>query len=59
MPVAREVDGLLRKAIGEKRLVELVYNEKRRVVEPHDYGVVPENRICLRLLGLPLAPKPA
>src|SRR5262249_47331954 len=30
---------LLRTAIQEKRLIELVYNEKRRIVEPHDYGI--------------------
>ena len=36
---AEEVDALLRAAIGQKRLVELVYLDKRRIVEPHDYGV--------------------
>jgi hypothetical protein len=39
MPVANEIDVLLRKPIEEKRLVELVYNQKRRIVEPHDCGV--------------------
>jgi hypothetical protein len=36
---APEVDKLLRAAIRQKRLVELVYLDKRRIVEPHDYGV--------------------
>ena len=39
MPSASEIDALLRKAITEKRLLELTYKEKRRVIEPHDYGV--------------------
>jgi predicted DNA-binding transcriptional regulator YafY len=34
-----EIYELLRTAIQEKRLIELVYNEKRRIVEPHDYGI--------------------
>jgi hypothetical protein len=36
---AEEVDALLRAAIEQKRLVALVYLDKRRIVEPHDYGV--------------------
>lgn len=36
---AEDVDALLRAAIEQKRLVELIYFDKRRVVEPHDYGV--------------------
>src|SRR5262245_13198362 len=27
------------RAIHEKRLIELVYNNARRIVEPHDYGM--------------------
>ncbi len=27
------------RAIDEKRLVEIVYNNARRTVEPHDYGI--------------------
>jgi hypothetical protein len=27
------------RAIHEKRLVEIVYNNARRIVEPHDYGI--------------------
>lgn len=30
---------LLRTAIQEKRLIELVYTKKRRIIEPHDYGI--------------------
>ena len=52
MPVATEIDALLRKAIEEKRLVELVYKEKRRIVEPHDYGV---QKGSIKLLGYQLA----
>jgi predicted DNA-binding transcriptional regulator YafY len=52
MPVATEVDALVRKAIEEKRLVELVYNEKRRTVEPHDYGV---QNGSIKLLGYQLS----
>lgn len=33
------IDEQLRHAIDDKRLVEVGYNGKRRVVEPHDYGV--------------------
>jgi predicted DNA-binding transcriptional regulator YafY len=50
--VAAEIDTLLRKAIEEKRLVELIYNEKRRIVEPHDYGV---QNGSIKLLGYQLS----
>jgi hypothetical protein len=33
------VDELLRTAIGRKRLVRLVYKDKSRIIEPHDYGI--------------------
>jgi hypothetical protein len=33
------VDELLRTAIEQKRLVRLVYKDKARIIEPHDYGV--------------------
>src|SRR5262249_3126181 len=39
MAVTSEIDELLRKAIQERRLIELVYNGKRRILEPHDYGI--------------------
>jgi hypothetical protein len=42
------VDELLRAAIEQKRLIELVYLDKRRVVEPHDYGV---HNGSVKLLG--------
>jgi hypothetical protein len=32
-------DAELRRAIAEKRLIQLSYKGKLRVVEPHDYGV--------------------
>jgi hypothetical protein len=34
-----KIDELLRKAIQERRLVQFVYKHKRRIVEPHDYGI--------------------
>ena len=33
------LDFQLRSAIATRRLVRLAYNGKRRVMEPHDYGV--------------------
>jgi hypothetical protein len=33
------IDREIRLAIRERRLVELVYGGRRRIVEPHDYGV--------------------
>ncbi len=33
------VDKLLRTAIERKRLVRLVYKDKSRIIEPHDYGI--------------------
>ena len=33
------VDKLLRTAIGHRRLIRLVYQNKERIVEPHDYGI--------------------
>jgi hypothetical protein len=35
----RSVDRLLRDAIRSKRLIEFVYQDLRRVAEPHDYGI--------------------
>lgn len=29
----------IRRAIADKRLVELFYESKRRIAEPHDYGI--------------------
>jgi hypothetical protein len=34
------VDAFLRKAIDEKRLISFTLDGRRRVAEPHDYGVV-------------------
>jgi predicted DNA-binding transcriptional regulator YafY len=34
-----DLDKLLRKAIRSKHLIRLVYQNKERVVEPHDYGI--------------------
>ncbi len=33
------VNRLLWKAIEERRLIRLRYNDRERIVEPHDYGV--------------------
>ena len=42
------VDELLRTAMEQRRLVELIYHERLRVIEPHDYGV---HRGLVKLLG--------
>jgi hypothetical protein len=34
-----KVDELIRKAIEQKRLMQLFYRDKKRIVEPHDYGI--------------------
>jgi hypothetical protein len=34
-----QVNPLLWKAIEERRLVRVRYNDRERVIEPHDYGV--------------------
>ena len=34
-----DLDAQIRAAIEQKRLVELVYGNQRRIVEPHDYGI--------------------
>ena len=39
MDTLPDLDAKIRAAIDQKRLVELVYGNKRRVVEPHDYGI--------------------
>ncbi|MBV9302990.1 MAG: hypothetical protein JOY62_16180 [Acidobacteriaceae bacterium] len=33
------IDGLLRTAIRQKRLIRYIYTGKLRIVEPHDYGI--------------------
>ena len=33
------INPLLWKAIDEKRLIQLVYKDRERIVEPHDYGI--------------------
>jgi hypothetical protein len=42
------IDELLRTAIQQRRLIRLVYRDKPRVVEPHDYGV---HNGSVKLLG--------
>lgn len=37
--MSEDVDLLLRTAISQRRLIELTYYNKRRIVEPHDYGI--------------------
>ena len=39
---------MLQAAIKQKRLVELIYKEKVRILEPHDYGV---HKGSAKLLG--------
>ena len=39
MDRAQSVDEQLRFAIAHRRLIQLTYSGRRRVVEPHDYGV--------------------
>jgi len=39
MGASGDTDKLLRAAIEQKRLIQLVYKGKPRVVEPHDYGI--------------------
>ena len=34
------VDMLLRTAIEQRRLIQLLYKDKIRIVEPHDYGIL-------------------
>ena len=34
-----KIDKLLRTSIEQKRLIEFLYKNKPRVVEPHDYGI--------------------
>lgn len=50
------LDALLRFAIGHRRLVEFVYDGRRRVAEPHDYGVLGGRE---RLLVYQLTARPA
>jgi WYL domain len=46
------VDELLRTAIQHKRMVRLRYENRERILEPHDYGV---QKGCVRLLGYQVA----
>ena len=34
-----DLDKLIRKAIRHKHLIRLIYKNKERVIEPHDYGI--------------------
>jgi len=34
-----DADALIRAAIDQRRLLELTFHDKRRIVEPHDYGI--------------------
>jgi predicted DNA-binding transcriptional regulator YafY len=42
-----QFDLTLRRAIGDRRLLELTYHGRVRVVEPHDYGVLGGTRRLL------------
>lgn len=35
----QDMDQLLRAAIEHRRLIRLVYRNRNRIVEPHDYGI--------------------
>ena len=37
---ALNIDRLLRTAIEQRRLIRLVYRNRNRIVEPHDYGIL-------------------
>jgi hypothetical protein len=45
---ATDLDKQIRAAIEQKRLVELVYGNKRRILERHDYGI---HKGKVKLLG--------
>lgn len=47
---AQKLDQLLRRAIAGKRLTRYNYNDKLRIIEPHDYGV---HRGSIKLFGYP------
>ncbi len=47
-----DVDALIRSAIEHRRLLELIYGNKRRIVEPHDYGI---HRGVIKLLAFQIA----
>jgi hypothetical protein len=42
------LDAMIRAAIEQKRLVEQVYYNQRRILEPHDYGL---HKGMIKLLG--------
>ncbi len=39
MAVDQKLDQMLRSAIKSKNLIQFVYKNNKRIVEPHDYGV--------------------
>lgn len=46
------VDELLRTAIKQRRLIRLTYQNRNRIVEPHDYGI---QNGSVKLLGYQVA----
>lgn len=38
--VTTSIDARIRRAIAQKRLIEITYNGRPRVAEPHDYGSI-------------------
>ncbi len=40
MPARPNIDQQIRTAIEQRRLMELVYQHKPRIIEPHDYGIL-------------------
>jgi hypothetical protein len=45
-------DPLLRAAIENKRTIQLIYHRKKRILEPHDYGILNDS---VQLLGYQFA----
>lgn len=46
------INALLWKAIKEKRLLRLLYKDKERIIEPHDYGI---HKGVVKLFGYQIA----
>ena len=48
-----QTDKLIRRAIAEKRVVRFVYQDKERIAEPHDYGLMRgvDRLFCYQLRG--------
>ena len=49
---SQDVDAMLRSAIRQRHLIRLVYQNRERILEPHDYGI---HKGVVKLLGYQLA----